>query len=265
VARADESGADTYQSLLRRAQDDPKVLAFWLGGSRGMGRPTAHSDFDCFFVVDEAAYPAFQAEFGLTGHYQMAWKPGIDLIALTFPMFEAMAPWTPEERGARYSFTHLRALVDKTGRAQRLIESKACVPSEAIAGFIHASLDHALNQAYRALKCLRDGDPLASRLEAVEGINPLLDAICALHGGRLRPYFKYLEWELTTHPLAQLPIAPDALLARLAAVLEADGGSVLCGLLADCESAFRTAGHGGAYDGWGETLAWILAGRGVGG
>jgi hypothetical protein len=264
VARADANGARTYETLLRRAQDDPNVLAFWLGGSRGMGRPTAHSDFDCFFIVDEAAYPAFQAEFGLSGHYQMAWRPGIDLIALTFPMFEALAPWTPEERGGRYSFAHLTALVDKTGRAQPLIDSKARVPPEAINGFIHASLDHALNQAYRALKCLRDGDPLASRLEAVEGINPFLDAVCALQGGRLRPYFKYLTWELTTHPLAQLPIAPDALLARLAAVLEADGGSELSRLLADCEAAFRAAGHGGAYDGWGEALAWILAGDPVG-
>jgi hypothetical protein len=264
VARADATGARTYETLLRRARDDPNVLAFWLGGSRGVGRPSAHSDYDCFFIVDEAAYPAFQVEFGLSGHYQMAWKPGIDLIALTLPMFEAMAPWTPEERGGRYSFAHLRALVDKTGRAQLLIDSKACVPPEAATAFVHASLDHALNQAYRSLKCLRDGDPLASRMEAVEGINPFLDAVCALHDGRPRPYFKYLVWELTTHPLTLLAIAPDALVSRLAAVLETGGGSELSRLLADSEPAFRKAGHGEAYDGWGETLAWILAGRAVG-
>ena len=37
------------------------------------------------------------------------------------------------------------------------------MPADAASGFIDASLDHALNQAYRALKCLRDGDPDASR------------------------------------------------------------------------------------------------------
>ncbi|HTX51217.1 MAG TPA: hypothetical protein VME40_17720, partial [Caulobacteraceae bacterium] len=184
MARADPTGARTFETLLRRAQDDPNVLAFWLGGSRGMGRPTTHSDYDCFFVIDEAAYPAFQAEFGLSGHYRMDWRPGVDLIAVTFPLLEALAPWTPEERGGRYSFAHLKTLVDKTGRAQPLIDAKACVPPDAVADFIHASLDHALNQAYRALKCLRDGDPLASRLEAVQGINPFLDAAFALHGGR---------------------------------------------------------------------------------
>lgn len=264
MARADPTGARTFEALLRRAQDDPNVLAFWLGGSRGVGRPTEHSDYDCFFVVDETAYPAFLSEFGLSGQYRMDWRPGIDLIAMTFPMLEATAPWTPAERGERYSFAHLKALVDKTGRAQPLIDSKACVPPDAVADFIHASLDHALNQAYRSLKCLRDGDTLASRLEAVAGINPFLDAVFALHHGRLRPYFKYLEWELGRHPLAGIPIASGALLTRLASVSGEQGGSALSQLLADCEVAFRAQGHGGAFDGWGATLPWILAGHPVG-
>ena len=44
VARAASQGAQTYEALLRRAEDDPAILALWLGGSRGMGRPTEHSD-----------------------------------------------------------------------------------------------------------------------------------------------------------------------------------------------------------------------------
>ena len=43
MARADAEGALVYESLLKRAHEDPAILAFWLGGSRGMGRATPHS------------------------------------------------------------------------------------------------------------------------------------------------------------------------------------------------------------------------------
>ena len=253
--------AETYAALLARAEEDPAILAFWLGGSRGMGRPTEFSDYDVTIVVAEAAYAPFCRELGLEDPFQADWRPGVDLAVRTLPMLEAFAAWGTDEAPYRYAFAHLKALVDKTGRAQPLIDARACVPTDAIPGFIHASLDHALNQAYRALKCLRDGDPAASRLEAVEGINPFLDAVFALHGGRLRPYFKYLRWELEAFPLDQLPFDGPVLMDRLMAVLASDGAVALSGLLAASQDAFRTAGHGGAFDGWGETLAWILGWR----
>ena len=151
--------------------------------------------------------------------------------------------------------------MDKTGRAQPMIDAKARVPTEEVARFIHDSLDHALNQAYRALKCLRDGIPDASRLEAADGVNPYFDAVFALHDGRLRPYYKYLRWELETWPLTQLPIGDTRLMARALDVLGPAGGPALSGLLAAAEPAFRAAGHGAAYDGWGATLNWILKGQ----
>ena len=261
MARADPSGARTYEALLRRAREDPAILAFWLGGSRGMGRPTRHSDWDIGLIVAEDAYDAFRREIGLADCFQADWRPGVDLAVRTFPMFEAFAAWDSVERGFRYTFAHLRALVDKTGAAQPMIDAKACVPAERVASFIHDSLDHALNQAYRALKCLRDGDPAASRLEAAQGVTPLLDATFALHSGRLRPYYKYLRWELESWPLTQLPTAGGALMDRVLGVLGPDGGPALSALLADAAPAFRAAGHGHAYDGWGEALDWILTGR----
>jgi hypothetical protein len=253
--------AETYAALLARAQADPDILAFWLGGSRGMGRATRFSDFDVGIIVAEAAYGPFCQELGLEDSFQADWRPGVDLAVWTFPMFEASSAWGTDEAPYRYAFAHLKALVDKTGRAQALIDAKTCVPADAIAGFVHASLDHALNQAYRGLKCLRDGDPAASRLEAVEGINPLLDALFAPHGGRLRPYFKYLGWELERFGLDQLPFDGRALLERLMAVLAPGGATALSGLLAAVQDAFRAAGHGGAFDGWGEKLTWILGWR----
>jgi len=255
-----ETPAETYARLLERARTDPAVLAFWLGGSRGMGRPTIHSDYDVAFIIADGAHAAFCAEFGLAEPFEMDWRPGIDLTARTFAMLEAAAAWGGDERGYRYSYAHLTADIDKTGRAQPLIDEKGRVPAREAEPFIHASLDHALNQAYRALKCLRDGDPAASRLEAAEAVAPFLDAAFALHDRRLRPYYKYLSWELETYPLAKLPFSPAALMDRLAALLSEASGPELCRLLAESEGPFRAAGHGGAFDGWGGKLGWILRG-----
>ena len=250
--------AETYAALLKRAQNDPAVLAFWLGGSRGMGRPTEHSDYDCFFIVAEDAYEAFKADIGLAGHFRMDWRPGIDLIATNFPMFEAFANWGTSDAVHRYAFAHLKALVDKTGRAQPMIEAKACVPAAEVAGFIEASLDHLINQLYRALKCLRNGDPFASRLEAAQAVTPFLDAAFALHGGRLRPYYKYLQWELETYPLDRLGLDAGDLTQRLAAVLGENGGLALRDLVAKTLPAFRRAGYTASIDGWGEAMDWML-------
>lgn len=262
MARADLEGArQIYETLLQRAQDDAAVLAFWLSGSRGKGRPTEHSDYDIVIVVAEDAYRPVCRELGLTGPFQGNWRPGVDLTVATLPGLEAADAWDSAERWNRYSYAHVVALVDKTGEAQRLIDAKACVPTDDAPGFIRDSLDHAINQAYRALKCLRDGDHAASRLEAADGVNPFFDAVFALHGGRLRPYSKYLRWELETWPLTLLPTGDAALMDRALAVLGDGGGPALSALLHETRPAFSAAGHGDVYDGWGEQLDWILTGR----
>jgi hypothetical protein len=261
MARADPPGAQVYDELLKRAQDDPAVLAFWLGGSRGKGRPTRHSDYDIVILVAEDAYRAFCDELGLERPFQGNWRPGVDLTVGTLPGFAAAAAWDSSERGHRYGHAYVKALVDKTGEAQALIDTKARVPAEHVAGFIDASLDHAINQVYRALKCLRDGDPGASRLEAAAGVDPFFDAVFALHGGRLRPYYKYLRWELETWPLTRLPIGDARLMDRVLSVLGDGDGPALSDLLAETQPAFRAAGHSAVYDAWGEQLDWILTGR----
>ena len=217
-----------------------------------MGRATVHSDYDCAVIFDDAAPEAAQREIDA---FRGA---GLDLMAMTVGEFERYAAWGSSEAWARYGFSRLRAIVDKTGKVQPLIDAKGCVPADASPGFIDASLDHLINQLYRGLKCLRDGDPVASRLEATEGARPLLDAAFALHGGRLRPYYKYLAWELETQPLERLPFDGPTLIARLADALGADATLSLRGLVTDVLPAFRVAGHGAVFDAWGEAMVWML-------
>jgi hypothetical protein len=157
--------------------------------------------------------------------------------------------------------SQLKALGDKSCRAQPLIDSKARVPQEAVAGFVEDSLDYLINQLYRGLKCLRDGDPQASRLEAAEAVKPFLDAVFALHGGRLRPYYKYLAWELETYPLDQLALGPREILGRLSDVLGEQAALALRDLVAATLPAFRAADFMASIGGWGEAMDWMLAWR----
>ncbi len=68
----------------------------------------------------------------------------------------------------------------------------------------HDRLDGFLNLAFRALKSDRDGRSRERRLDAAESVPWLLDVIFTF-AGRVRPYNKYLSWELREHPVAGWP------------------------------------------------------------
>jgi hypothetical protein len=217
---------------------------------------TAYSDYDCGVVMDDAAPETTRYEI------EALRRPGLDLMVMSLGAFERYAAWGSPDAWYRYSCVGLRALVDKTGRLQPIIDAKACVPGEVVSPFISASLDRALNQAYRGLKALRDGDLVASRLEAAEGAAPFLDAAFALHGGRLRPYYKYLASELAAEPLIHFSFDGETLQRKLLSVLT-DGPAPLSWLLAQTRAAFADAGHDGVFLGW-DNLDWILAGEPIG-
>ncbi|HEX7757913.1 MAG TPA: nucleotidyltransferase domain-containing protein [Caulobacteraceae bacterium] len=243
-----------FAAVLARARADEAVLGLWLGGSRGKGRPTVHSDYDFGLVVSDAGLPAWRE--------QIATLPrGLDAALFTRPAFAAYAAWGGPQAWDRYSFVGIKALVDRPGGIQALIDDKACIPPDAVSPFIDASLDHFVNQVYRALKCRRDGDLLASRLEAAQAPQPALDALFALNGSRLRPYAKYLAWELETRPLAASPWASDALQALLLDVLSLDPVPALQALLHGLEPLARNAGHGAVLDAWGPALPWMTTWR----
>ena len=69
-------------------------------------------------------------------------------------------------------------------------------------------LDGYVNMAYRALKSDRDGRALERRLDAAESVHWWLDVVFTLEG-RVRPYNKYLAWELREHPLSVVDGRPD--------------------------------------------------------
>ncbi len=118
-------------------------------------------------------------------------------------------------------------------------------------------LDGYINYLYRSLKCHRGNDLMAARLEAAFSIPYFLDVIFALHDRRLRPYYKYLEWELTTFPLKKFPMKPKQILNVISKILDDADIKMQQKLLKISEEVFGREGYGKAFDSWGEDLYWM--------
>jgi len=237
--------AEAFTQLVEEAKRDPNIVALWLDGSRGKGvNVTEQSDYDVRIIVKENVIDAYQEK------YKRKEKPGLDLNVMPETYFERYAEYGTPYAWDRYNFAHLKALVDKTGgKIQQLINAKGCVSLEDQRKIIPGCLDAFVNQVYRAAKCWRDGNPIAARLEAAEAISPLLTAMFALHG-RVKPYYKYLQWELNTYPLDKFPWNSKTLISLLLRILEQGNTELLIDLLKAIRPIFREAGYNQIFDEW---------------
>jgi hypothetical protein len=170
------------------------------GASRGKGLETEYSDFDCTMIVKEDVLKQYKR------YYENSTIPEVELIVTTLSQFRDYAAWGRDTSWARYNSAHLSAFIDKTrGEAQRLIDEKGCLPLDAKRPFLAGAIDRFINQTYRSLKCVRDDNTYGARLEAAKSVTPFLNAVLALHD-RLRPYYEYIEWELSGWPLQRFAL-----------------------------------------------------------
>jgi hypothetical protein len=228
--------------LRQRCESSPDVLGVVLSGSQASdGMATVHSDFDVYVIVKAAAVTA--------GRWRTTRTPELDTIVASIDEFRE-----PGDDWNRYSFTHARVLLDRLDREiARLVAAKGTLGRDEARTLAAASLDCYVNFAYRSAKNRRDGRPVEARLDAAESVPALLTMVFALHG-RVRPYNKYLIWELTRYPLGSARW--DGLPALLDRVL---GGDVEAQryLFAAAEHEARLRGHGDVLTAWGDALALL--------
>jgi hypothetical protein len=94
-----------------------------------------------------------------------------------------------------------------------------------------------------------------ARLDASESIPPLLDFLFATHV-RVRPFNRFLRWELERCPFPDPAFSVDTLFERLAAI----GSGDIAGqqrTFRDVEVLARMHGHGDVIDGWEPDVAWL--------
>ena len=225
-------------------------LGLVLSGSAGRGMATDRSDLDVFVVLDDEA-----AAGRTTAH-----SPEVDEIPWSRSELDTVGVFGTEDWWHRWSCAWAPVLLDRTGGelAAALRRQATLTPDEADAVLIdHDRLDGWVNFAYRALKSDRDGRAPEARLDAAESVPWLLDVVFAM-AGRVRPYNKYLAWELRTHPVDGWPA--DALLGLVGRSLDGDVGALretFVRVRAACAAYDARRGHtrtGDMVDGWGREL-----------
>jgi hypothetical protein len=232
------------------ARDDPTILGLVLSGSAARGMATEHSDVDVYVVRDDDV----ERE---TSH-----SAAIDEIYWSVADLEQVDRHGEGGWYFRWSFAYAEVLRDQTGgRVTEAVRRQATVDDDELRWVLvdQDRLDGFVNFAYRALKNHRDGRLLEARLDAAESLPWLLNVVFTL-AGRLRPYNKYLPWELREHPLAVPEWSAEAFLPEIEQILAGDPAAlrrtfaVVDREVRAWDTAHDTTVCGDLVDEWGDEL-----------
>jgi hypothetical protein len=216
-------------ALLARARADENVLGVVVHGSRGRDVHVHEgSDWDVIVVTREPR-----------GDY--AAERGGELDAVEVRSLESLPDWMIP------AVTWVTPALDKTGAVAAQLAAVTTVDPATAA----EPLDGYVNFYYRSAKNARAGLELALLLDAQESIPHYLKFVFAVHG-RVRPYNKWLEWELREHPL---PVEID--LARLERIARTGEVGEQQALFRETEAVARERGHSATIDGWEPDVAWL--------
>lgn len=206
---------EKYADILNECEKDPDVLGLFLGGSRGKDKSfvTSDSDMDVYVIVSDDASEKLKEKILSYG------SDDFEIWVHTLSQFSVYAAWGGDRQWERYNFSHNKAVIDKTGNIQKMMDEKGIMPMEVQKTVIEDALDSYINQVYRSAKYYRDGNNLSAYLDATESLPLLMTALYALEG-RMKPYNKYFEWELENYPLKFLPWTPKEFIADYKHILE---------------------------------------------
>lgn len=232
-----------------------ELLGLILSGSAGRGLATNLSDLDVYVVLtDDGA-----------ANRRTTKSSAVDEIPISLSELEEIPPFGTGYWWYRWSFAWAPVVLDRTdGALARLAERQATIVRDEARSILvtHDRLDGWVNYAYRALKSDRDGRALECRLDAAESMPWLLDVIFTLHG-RVRPYHKYLPWELEHHPLPGW--TSEDLLRILERTLDGDPAALretfarVEGMCRDFDESLSEPALLPIIDGWGNELELFRA------
>jgi hypothetical protein len=257
-----------FDEIFEEARSSPDIIGFFLGGSRGKGLVTEHSDYDVYIIVKDGlveSYVKFLSEKFPVHDFYIWVEDGAEklevkdfgaLVVFSLSEFEKHARIGSAFDWNRYNFAHLKVLVDKNEEIQKLVDEKGTIPRERVYDYVSGRLDAYVNSVYRSLKCVRDGNIVGARLEAAASIQFFLNVVFGLEG-RITPYYKHLEWELQKFPLRKVRMNPKEIGRSLLKILEDADVKTQKMLFELTEIACRKEGYGQVFDDWGSNLEWI--------
>ncbi|MDD4901460.1 MAG: hypothetical protein PHS62_05195 [Patescibacteria group bacterium] len=236
-------GEKLYKQVLEDAKNDPNIVGLVLTAGRGKGLATEHSDYDVLIVVTDVKTDEYKKRFKKLKIINI-----FDLNVISLTEFKGHAEVGSETEWDRYNFAHIKAQIDKGG-IQKLIDSKGIIPSNKIKKITENNLDGYINLYYRSIKNHRDGNFIASHLDAAESIPCLLVALFAMNG-RAKPYNKYLEWELANYPLKITSWTVKDFMSKVKTVVATGDIEVQKKLFKSVKELFYKNGFTKSIDGW---------------
>lgn len=243
-----------FAAFLIEVRNDPNILGLVLLGSRGKGLYKEYSDYDFQIIVKDEVIETYKEKME-----EMDKLDSFDSSAYTLKEFEKYAKWGSEFAWSRYSYANVEALIDKTdGKIQEIINNKEKIPEKYVKQFIEGTLDAYINSVYRSMKGLRDKNDLAYRLEAANSIGYLLQVIFALHERRIKPYYKYLEYDLEKYPLTKIPWSSKEFIKMIKAILDTGNYKIQQSIMIGIERACRSEGYGHVFDWWEGDEKWTM-------
>jgi hypothetical protein len=238
----------SWDALVAWANAEPSVAGLILSGSRGRGLGGPSSDWDCYLVVASS----------FEDRDLPATDDAIDLVVMSVDEFRTHAmPGTAFAWNA-YAFAHAEIVVDRVdGAIGEIAASKEFIDVEDATVVARDRLDAYINSVLRAAKSRGAGDDDAAALDAVEALGPAIETVFAVES-RVRPYNRYLRWELDRHPLRLTGTAALVTAATDAASGDARSSAVLFTLV---EAVVRETGLDDVVDGWGEAALDAVRGE----
>ncbi len=214
------------------------MIGLYVFGSRGRNfMVDERSDWDvCVVLCDARARDAFEADFPYVHGAR---------VEITHATLDDLRNDASEH--GRYAGAHARVEIDKTGgELAQIVADFESLPPGTRDSVVREALDGCINQTYRSLR-------YGTRLDAVEAVPHALRTIFAL-SDRVRPYNKYLEWELRNHPVEGWDA--DLLLPLLDRVL-IGGPAAQRELFRRIEAVARSEGFGDVVDSWEPDVEWL--------
>jgi hypothetical protein len=238
---------EKYQLVLEESKNNKDVLGLFLGGSRGKSDEflTKDSDMDVYVILSDNTTDELKEKLKVYGD---SW---FEIRVLTLSEFTRYAEFGSDKDWDRYNFSHNKAIVDKTGEIQKLMDEKGTLPENIRGELIEESIDAYLNQVYRSAKYWRDGKNLSAYIDATESLPFLMTALYALES-RLKPYNKYFEWELKNHPLKLLPWKVDEFISDYKHILETGDIKTQQKIFKEVKKLFINQGFGDIFEEWKE-------------
>ena len=220
---------------------------------------TEHSDVDVFVVLTDEA-----AEGRTTSRSRY-----IDEIPQTLADLEDVPLWGGDEYGYRWGYATRRC--SATTPVAGSPRPCAGMETHTVGGGPADAAATATSSTATSTWPTARSSPTATaarlerRLDAAESVHWWLDVVFTLEG-RVRPYNKYLAWELREHPLSVPEWSAERLLPQVEAVLDGDADAVRAAYaVVERECLAWDERHGGhdlheLIEGWGDELALLRGG-----